>query len=594
MGLAWKLLPYLRPYRLRFAWALAQVFLIAGFDLLKPWPLQLVIDDVLGGKAATLPLLRDLSGATLLLVACAGLVVVNVGAGLLEYSHNRNTIAVGQRMVNDLRGALYSHLQRLSLAFHSRQKVGDLMYRITADAFAVQTMIMNGLLPILSALILLVGMLFVLIPLDAQLTLLSLTIVPPLFVLIAIFNRKIGTVAIEVRERETLVYSLVQWAMQSVKIVQAFTQEDVEYRRFMGASLESLRATLKLYGWQTLYTASVNGLIAVGTAVVIYAGARAVLDHTLTIGQLVVFIAYLAQLYTPINQLTQSWGLIAGARIGATRCFEILETDADLADGPLEFPEAGAKGDVEWRGVSFRYRPEMPVLQEVSLHIRAATKVAVVGPSGAGKSTLLSFMPRFFDPDTGTVLIDGVDVRQYTLKSLRRQIALVLQPPLVFPMSVRENIAYGRPGASDAEVEAAARHARIHELVMSLPQGYDTVLSDTTNLSEGEKQRLTIARAILRDAPILVLDEPTSALDVETEAMVMEGINRLAQNRTTFIIAHRLSTVRNVDLILVLKGGAIVERGSFQELLKKGGVFADLYNTQFADTVGPPKAPQPA
>jgi ATP-binding cassette subfamily B protein/subfamily B ATP-binding cassette protein MsbA len=592
MSLAWKLLPYLRPYRLRFGWALAQVFLIAGFDLLKPWPLQIVIDDVLGGKAASLPMLRDLSGGTLLLVACGGLVVINVGAGLLEYWHNRNTIAVGQRMVNDLRGALYSHLQRLSLAFHSRQKVGDLMYRITADAFAVQTMIMNGLLPILSALILLTGMLFVLIPLDAKLTLLSLAIVPPLFALIAIFNRKIGVVATEVRERETLVYSLVQWAMQSVKIVQAFTQEDVEYRRFMGASRESLRATLKLYGWQTLYTASVNGLIAVGTAAVIYAGARSVLDHSLTIGQLVVFIAYLAQLYTPINQLTQSWGLIAGARIGATRCFEILETDADLKDGPLEFPAEGAKGDIEWRGVSFRYRPEMPVLQELSLHIPAGTKVAVVGPSGAGKSTLLSFMPRFFDPETGTVLIDGVDVRQYTLKSLRGQIALVLQPPLVFPMSVRENIAYGRPGATEAEVEAAARHARIHELVLSLPQGYDTVLGDTANLSEGEKQRLTIARAILRDAPILVLDEPTSALDVETEAMVMEGINRLAQNRTTFIIAHRLSTVRNVDLILVLKGGAIVERGSFADLMKKGGVFADLYNTQFIDTVGPPKAPQ--
>jgi len=584
MGLALKLLPYLRPYRMRFLWALIQVFLIAGFDLLKPWPLQLVIDDVLGGKSSALPLLAGLSGSALLIVACLGLVTVNLGGGLLQYLHNNTTIAVGQRMVNDLRGALYSHLQRLSLAYHSRQKVGDLMYRITADAFAVQTMIMNGLLPILSAFVLLAGMLMVLIPMDLKLTLLSLTIVPALFALIAVFNRKIASVATEVRERESMVYSLVQWAMQSVKIVQAFTQEDDEYRRFMGASRQSLGATLKLYRWQTLYSAAVNTLIAAGTAVVIYAGARAVLDHHLSIGQLVVFIAYLAQLYTPVNQLTQSWGLIAGARVGATRCFEVLEVEADLKDGPLSFPDSGVPGEIEWRGVSFRYRAEMPVLHHVDLRVAPGTKVAVVGPSGAGKSTLLSLLPRFFDPATGAVLIGGVDVRQYTLKSLRRQIAMVLQPPLVFPMSVKDNIAYGRPGAADGEIEDAAKLARIHDLIVSLPQGYDTVLGESVNLSEGEKQRLTIARAILRDSPILVLDEPTSALDVETESFVMEGINRLTKGRTTFIIAHRLSTVRNADLILVLKQGEIVERGSFNELMAKRGVFAELYKTQFLDS----------
>jgi ATP-binding cassette subfamily B protein/subfamily B ATP-binding cassette protein MsbA len=381
-----------------------------------------------------------------------------------------------------------------------------------------------------------------------------------------------------------MVYSLVQWAMQSVKIVQAFTQEDDEYRRFMGASRQSLGATLKLYRWQTLYSAAVNTLIAAGTAVVIYAGARAVLDHHLSIGQLVVFIAYLAQLYTPVNQLTQSWGLIAGARVGATRCFEVLEVEADLKDGPLSFPDSGVPGEIEWRGVSFRYRAEMPVLHHVDLRVAPGTKVAVVGPSGAGKSTLLSLLPRFFDPATGAVLIGGVDVRQYTLKSLRRQIAMVLQPPLVFPMSVKDNIAYGRPGAADGEIEDAAKLARIHDLIVSLPQGYDTVLGESVNLSEGEKQRLTIARAILRDSPILVLDEPTSALDVETESFVMEGINRLTKGRTTFIIAHRLSTVRNADLILVLKQGEIVERGSFSELMTKRGVFAELYKTQFLDS----------
>ena len=581
-ALAWKFLPYLRPYRWRFAWALIQVFLIAGFDLLKPWPLQLVIDHVLGGKKLTVPLLAPLSTGSLLLFACVALILVTLGSGLMALLHNYTTIGVGQRMVNDLRGALYAHLQRLSLAFHSRQKVGDLMYRITADSFAVQTMIMNGLLPILSAAVLLSGMLVVLLPLDPLLTGLSLTVVPALFAVIALFNRKITDVATEVRERESTVYTLVQWAMSSVKVVQAFTKEEEEYGRFIGASRASLKATLSLYSWQTFYSAVVNTLIALGTALVVYVGARSVLSGHLSLGQLVVFIAYLAQLYVPVNQITQSWGLIAGARIGATRCFEILDTEADLRDGTREFPAEGARGAVEWRHVGFRYRPEMPVLREVDLAITAGTRVAVVGATGAGKSTLLSLLPRFFDPSSGSVLIDGADVRQYRLKSLRRQISMVLQPPLVFPISVRDNIAYGRPEASDAEIEEAARLARIHDLIVSLPQGYATVLGDAATLSEGEKQRLTIARAILRDAPILVLDEPTSALDVETEAMVMEGIARLTAGRTTFVIAHRLSTVRSADLILVLRDGVIAEQGGFAELLRHGGVFADLYNTQFA------------
>jgi ATP-binding cassette subfamily B protein len=578
-----KLLPYLRPHRLRFAWALLQVFLIAGFELLKPWPLQVVIDHVLGGKPMV-GLLAGTPAPTLLALACLGIVVVQVAAGGLTLLHNVTTIGVGQRMVNDLRGALYSHLQRLSLAFHSRQKVGDLMYRVTADSFAVQTMIMNGLLPIISAFVLLFGMLFILVPLDPVLTGLSLTIVPALFVLIAVFNRKITTVAGEVRDADSRVYSLVQWAISSVKVVQAFTKEEEEYRRFMGASRASLASTLKLYSWQTLYSAAVNVVIASGTAVVIYAGGRSAMRGTLTVGELIVFISYLAQLYQPVNQITQSWGMIAGARIGARRVFEILDTEPDLEDGVRDFPPEGARGDIAWQGVSFRYRPEMPVLRAVDLTIGAGMKVAVVGPTGAGKSTLLGLLPRFFDPSSGIVTIDGVDVRDYRLKSLRRQIAMVLQPPLIFPISVHDNIAYGKPEASRAEVEAAARLARIHDLVMSLPEGYDTVIGESgATLSEGEKQRLTIARALLRDAPILILDEPTSALDVETEAVVMDGINRLAAGRTTFIIAHRLSTVRSCDLVLVLRDGGIAEQGGHAELLRRGGVFAEYYNTQFGN-----------
>jgi ATP-binding cassette subfamily B protein len=580
-----KLLPYLLPYRWRFLWALSQVFLIAGFELLKPWPLQVVIDNVLGGKEAGFALLEGWSPLALLGLACLGIVFVQFVAGALTLLHNYTAIGVGQSMVNDLRGALYGHLQRLSLAFHGRQKVGDIMFRITADSFAVQTMLMNGLLPIISAIVLLAGMLLILFPLDPVLTMLSITIVPLLFLSIALFNRRIADVATEVRDADSRVYSIVQWAISSIKVVQAFTKEDEEYRRFMGASRTSLGFTLKLYNWQTFYSAVVNTLIAAGTALVIYVGARSVLSGTLTVGQLIVFISYLAQLYVPVNQLTQSFGLIASARVSARRVFEILETEAILKDGPLILTAEGAHGTIEWRGVSFRYRSEMPVLRSIDLTVEPGMKVAIVGPTGAGKSTMLGLLPRFFDPSTGSITIGGVDVREFGLKSLRRQIAMVLQPPLIFPISLRDNLAYGRPDATPEEIEEAARLASIHQMIMGLPQGYDTVIGEAgATLSEGEKQRLTIARALLRDAPILILDEPTSALDVETEAQVMDAIKRLTSGRTTFIIAHRLSTIRNCDLILVLRDGIIAERGTFAELMRRNGVFADLYNTQFRNT----------
>jgi ATP-binding cassette subfamily B protein len=580
----WKLLPYLRPYRWRFLWALAQVFVIAGFELLKPWPLQVVIDDVLGGKTPGFAPLQGWSTLALLGLACLGIIVVQFIAGALTLLHNYTAIGVGQRMVNDLQGSLYSHLQRLSLAFHSRQKVGDIMFRITGDTFAVQTMLMNGVLPIISATILLVGMLLVLFPLDPLLTLLSMSIVPALFVLIALFNRRIADVATEVRDAQSRVYSIVQWAISSMKVVQAFTKEEEELGRFMGASRASLGSTLKLYSWQTFYSGVVNTLIAAGTALVIYVGARSVLSGTLSVGQLIVFISYLAQLYVPVNQLTESWSLIASARISARRVFEILETEAVLKDGPLTLSRESAHGAIEWSGVSFRYRAEMPVLRSIDLRVEPGMKVAIVGPTGAGKSTMLGLLPRFFDPSTGSVTIDGVDVREFSLKSLRRQIAMVLQPPLIFPISVRDNLAYGRSDATSEEIEEAARLASIHAMIMALPEGYDTMIGEAgATLSEGEKQRLTIARALLRDAPILILDEPTSALDVETEAQVMDGIKRLTVGRTTFFIAHRLSTIRNCDLILVLRDGVIAERGTFADLMRRNGVFAELYNTQFRD-----------
>lgn len=577
-----QLLCYLLPHLFSFLLALAQVGLLAGLELLKPWPLKVVIDHVVQRRPPSWGFVADWSLETLLLVACAALVVIYVILGGLAVWNNYTTIKIGQSMVNDLRRDLYQHLQRLSLAFHGRREVGDLLYRVTTDTYAIQTLTMNGLFPILSALALLGGMFAIMMHMDALLTLLALSVCPLLLVSISLLSRRISAAAARAREQESAVYSLVQRAMSAIRVIQAFTKEEDEHRRFMAASRQSLDAGLRLYTIQTVYSGAINVLTALGTAVVVWVAARHVLAGRLSVGDMVVFTSYLASLYGPINSILQTYGLIQGARAGVRRVFEILDVEHDLRDGERTFPSAGAKGDLTWSGVSFAYVAHRPVLRQVSLHVRAGERVAIVGPTGAGKSTLLGLLPRFYDPQQGRVLIDGVDVREYRLRDLRRQVSLVLQPPLVFPCSFRENIAYGRPEASLEEVIEAARLACIDEYIACLPRGYDTVVGEQgATLSEGEKQRLTIARAILRAAPILILDEPTSSVDAATEALIMDGIERLTAARTTLIIAHRLSTVRRADRIVVLRDGQIAEQGTFAELLRRRGDFAALYQVQF-------------
>jgi ATP-binding cassette, subfamily B, bacterial len=578
-----KILPYLWPYRYPFLFALAQVFLMSGFELLKPWPLKIVIDSVLGDNPSPWHMHELFTKQTLLIVACAALIVIYLVLGGITLLNNYTTIKIGQRMVNDLRRDLYSHLQRLSLAFHSRRQVGDLMYRVTADTYAIQSLTMNGVFPIATALALLIGMFTVMLKIDWQLTLLALSVCPVLFLSISLLSKRISLAATLARQSESEVYSVVQRGMSAMRIIQAFTKEEEEHRKFMTASNESLDASLRLYTLQTFYSGIINVVMALGTAFVVWVGAQHVLSGVLTVGEIVVFTAYLASLYAPINTISQTWGLIQGAKVGVQRVFEILDVERDLQEGSLTFPASGVKGDVCWEGVSFQYVADQPVLKKVSLDVRAGQKVAIVGPTGVGKSTLLSLLPRFYDPQEGRVTLDGKDIRDFQLKSLRTQIAMVLQPPLVFPITVRENIAYGRPEASLEEVTAAAQLARIHDSIARLPKGYDTLVGEQgATLSEGERQRITIARAILRNAPVLILDEPTSSVDAETEALIMEGLNQLTINRTTFIIAHRLSTVRNADLIIVLRSGEIVEQGTFEELVHGNGPFALLYRSQFS------------
>ncbi len=577
-----KVLRRLRPYRGLFTMAILQVLLVGLLELAKPWPLKVVVDNVLGGRPLTTFGLGDLAPHALLAVACGALVVVYLLLGALSVTSNYATIGVGQRMVNDFRGELYAHLQRLSLAFHSRRQVGDLLYRLTADTFAIQTLTMNGFFPILTSVVLLGGMIAVMLRIDWELTLVSLAIVPLLFLTIARLSNRITALSTDARVKESALWAVAQRTIGAIRVIQAFTTEEEEHRKFVGTSRASLDANLRLYTFQTVYAAFVNVLIAGGTAAVLWVGATHVLEGQLSIGDVLVFTSYLASLYAPINSLTQTWSLIQGAKVGAERVFEILETVPDLPDGTRELRRADVHGDVTFEGVHFGYDDSREVLRGMDFHARAGDLIAIVGATGAGKTTIVSLVPRFYDPSAGRVLLDGVDVREFRLKALRQQVSMVLQPALVFPTTVRENIAYGRADASMEQVVKAAQLAQLDDFLARLPDGLETIVGEAgATLSAGEQLRITIARAILRDAPLLILDEPTSALDAGTEARVMEGLERLMEGRTTFVIAHRLSTVRRADTILVLDQGRIAEQGSFDELVARGGHFARLHQTQF-------------
>jgi ATP-binding cassette, subfamily B, bacterial len=573
---------YLKPYRVAFFIALSQVLLISAFELLKPWPLKIIIDHVLSEKPVPWDLAGTWSSQTLLWIACGGLIVIYVISGALRVLHDYSTIRIGQRMVNDLRRDLYSQVQKLSLAFHTRQQIGDLMYRVTTDTMGLQTLTMNGLFTVLSALVLLAGMFTIMLWVDWYLTLLAVAICPLLAAAIALLHGKMSSAANHAREKQGGVYSVVQRALAGMRVIQAFTKEEEEERRFLKASSESLAADLRLYTLQNYYYAVINVTIAVGTAAILWIGARHVLAGELSIGAMVVFTSYLASLYTPLNNIFQTYGLVQSAKVSVRRAFEVLDSEQQVPEGERTFAPSGSCGDIVFENVSFGYDAAQPVLKKINLRVAAGQKVAIVGATGAGKSTLVSLLPRFYDPQAGRILIDGVDIREFALKSLRRQIAMILQPPLVFPFTIRENIAYGRPEASMDEIIDAARIAQIHETIEKLPEGYSTMIGEQgATLSEGERLRLTIARGILLDAPILILDEPTSSVDAQTEVLIMQGLDRLAAGRTTFIIAHRLSTVRQADLIVVLRSGEIVEQGTFTDLLRRHGPFAALYRTQF-------------
>jgi ATP-binding cassette subfamily B protein/subfamily B ATP-binding cassette protein MsbA len=575
-----RVLSYLKPHSGRMALGIALTVAGVGVELLKPIPLAIVLDTVLQGRPLPATLAPWLSGApssVLLGGAAVAIVILALLAGALTLASNYLTIDVGQRMVNDMRVDLYAHLQKLSLKFHYRQRVGDLLFRIMADTFSVQSLVMNGFLPLFTSALMLAGMFVVMARFDMSLAVIALAVTPLLFLAITRLTSRIHGHAASSKEAESDLYSRAETVIGAVKLVQAYGREARAVEDFRRGSETSLALTLRLYSAETVFILIVDTILASGTALLVWLGARQVLEGTLTIGGLTVFLAYLRDMYRPMQSVAGNLKEIASSRAGLDRVFAVLDVQPDIQDAPGARELPIARGEIALENVSFAYEAGSPVLQEVSLRIRAGETIALVGATGAGKSTLASLVLRFFDPQQGKVTLDGHDLKELKLTALRRQVTLMLQEPILFQTSVADNIAF----ASDEPLERikdAARRAEAEPFILALPMGYDTVIGqDGLTLSGGQRQRLALARAILRRTPVVILDEPTSSLDVATEAVVFRNVEELLRNRTAIIIAHRLSTARRADRIVVLDKGRIVEEGPHDALVAKGGHYARLW-----------------
>lgn len=578
---------YLKPYRATFALALGLVGIGAALEIARPWPLKVVVDSVIGGEP--LPFHLPIQSKTaILMAACLSLLLVAAGTAVLAVLLNRVTIGIGQRMVADLRAQLVQHLQGMSLGFFGRRPATDLVYRVVFDTFAVQAMAMNGLFPFLTALALFVGMTVVMLGMNSVLALIFLAAAPFLFGVIRLFGRRMASLATDVRESESRFLSETQRGVGAIHILQAFTAESRERDRVLSASARALSAANRLYLFQTSYSGVINLIVALGTAAVLYVGGAFGLHGRMSAGELLVFVSYLAALYVPINSMAQTMGLVQSSTAGAQRVFEILDQQSEIRDRPGARDLASCRGQIRFENVGFRYPQGSFALHQVSFEATSGILVAVVGPTGAGKSTLMSMLPRFHDPTEGRVLLDGVDLRDLRLRSLRGAIGIVPQAPLIFPASLEDNVRYGRPEANEAEVSHALDLAGLTEFAKELPQGLSTPIGpEGQALSQGQMQRITIARALLKNPAILILDEPTSALDAETEAYVMTGIERAMKGRTTFVIAHRLSTVQRADLVLVIEDGHLAQAGTFLGLQRDPGTFQRLYLAQSLLTAEP-------
>ncbi len=586
-----RLLKYVWPHWRGLVVVLVTIWFSIALSLLAPWPTKLLVDNVLGHKPAPNPVRSALAvlpggqGAEgLLLWVCISTVLLFLASTLVGMANTFVSVGFNQRMTYDLGADLFLHVQRLSLLFHSRHEVGDTISRVTGDPYCVQTLVSGALLPLLQSTVMLVAMFAVMWSLNPTMTLLSLTVVPFLMLAIRIYGKPMKGRTRERRDLEGRMMSVVQQALTAIPAVQAFAREDLENARFRGYADATVKAYIRTTSSQTWFKLFVGLVTALGTAGIMYLGGRYALRGTVTVGTILVFLAYLSSLYAPLNQLAYMANTLQSTAANADRVFGILDLPVDVQDAPGAC-DLDLRGHIRYDDVSFGYEPDRPALSHVSFEASPGEVVAIVGPTGAGKTTLVNLLVRFFDPWSGRITVDGHDLRDLQIRSVRRQVAIVLQEPFIFPYTIAENIAYGRPDASREDIVAAAVDANADDFIRRLPEGYDTVVGERgATLSGGEKQRLSIARAFLKDAPILILDEPTSALDARTEARLLQALSRLMRGRTTLMIAHRLSTIRNADRILVVNDGEIVEHGPHAELVTAQGMYATLYFHQMDHT----------
>jgi ATP-binding cassette subfamily B protein len=560
-GIVRRLVAHLRPYRVLLVLVIVVDLLAIPLALLAPLPLKVAVDNAIGGQplpAWAAPWLPEggagvaLALAVFLVVALAALSQIQRnGAWLLQ-------AWTGERVVLSFRADLFRRVQRLSMTYHDQRGIADSLYRIQYDAAAVQWLAVYGVAPLLTAFGTLVGITAVMYAMDAALAGVALTVMPLLALLTWGFGRKVRERWHRQKELESSVAAVLTEALGALRVVKAFGQEGREEQRFRDRAGHEVRASLAVVRVQVVFYTLVAMVLAGGTAAALWIGVRHVQAGTLTLGQLTMVMAYLAQLYGPLEQLTQKLTELQGSLASAERAFALLEEQLDVQDRPGAKPLARARGEIELRGVHYAYPGGAPVLAGASAHIPAGTRVGVVGRTGAGKTTLINLVIRFLDPGAGSLLLDGTDMRDWKLDDLRRQFAIVLQEPVLFSSSIAENIAYGRPEATTAEIEAAARAANAHEFIVGLPNGYDTSVGERgMMLSGGQRQRIALARAFLKDAPILILDEPTSALDLKTEAQIIDAMERLMSGRTTFIVAHRLATLAHCDVVYAVEDGLL-------------------------------------
>jgi ABC-type multidrug transport system fused ATPase/permease subunit len=578
----------LRPYRGRLAVILLAMLVQTLMSLAAPWPLKVVIDDVVGGHppprwiAWLLPMLGG--DSRLHVAAAAGIVTVLIAAvtGLAFYVSNYYTESLGQWVANDLRVRVFHRLQLFSLGYFDHNRVGGILSTIMTDVQTIQSFASVSTSNLVTDTFTIFGMVVVMFVLRWDFALIALTVMPFLAIFVFRVNSLIKKATREVRTRQSELISTLQQGLEGFEVIQAFDRQDLEEHHLMEASEQTVTAWLKARRVSSLLAPVVGLAVALCIGLVLWRGSELILAGVTTVGTLTVFLAYLAKFFQPVRDIAVMTNSIAQVSVGFERIRAILEADYVVPERPDAIEPPTLRGEIAFEHVAFGYDDDTPVLRDVSFTISPGQFVGIVGPTGSGKSTVVSLVPRFRDSDAGTIKIDGVNVCDYQLHPLRRQIGFVLQDTVLFRGTIRGNIAFGRPEATDEEVVAAAKLANADEFIIRMPGGYDSLVGDRgSTLSGGQRQRIGIARAFIRNSPILVLDEPTAALDAESEELVIEGLERLMNGRTAIVIAHRLSTIRDADRIIVIKDGVVAEEGTNDELLSRGGIYADLHRIQY-------------